>query len=106
MTVAETLHAISNYPIPVSRLEMICIECGISSESVITPELVQLNSYKRAKAEVYHYLAFAPSIIENGISISFTDEDKKRFLAMYRALMNEIGEDVVGGYYGYIGENL
>lgn len=107
MTIAESLTTYNPYPISVGRREMICIECGLTSEQEVTEEAIKSAPYKRAVAKVYKYLASAPNVIENGISFNFSDADRKRFLSLASALLDEIGDNSSkGNGYGYVGEDL
>lgn len=106
MTVVESLSEFNVYPISVGRRELICIECGLTSEAELTEEISNSSAYKRATAKVYRYLAFAPNVSENGTSFSFTDADRKRFLSLADAIMEEIKSGKQQNEYGYKGEDL
>lgn len=105
MTIAESLSALNAYPIPVARREIICIESGLVSGAEFTAETSLSVDYIKAKAMVFKYLAIAPNVTENGITYSFNESDKKRFLALASELLESVNE-LKSGSYGYKGEDL
>lgn len=110
MTTLQSLKSLTAYPIPPATLQDIAEGCGLQADAELTTETRSTTEYKRAKAHVYIYLLTAPNISQNGVSFSFTSEEKKRFKAMARNLLTEIGDDTsslgTGVKYGYVGENF
>ncbi len=106
----ESLSATSAYPIPEAVLVDIAESTGLDPEESATLEVRQSKAYKWAKAKTYLFLAAAPNVSQNGISYSFSAEERKRFLALAKALLDEIGEDASacgdGTRYGYRGEDF
>lgn len=98
--------ALSPYPIPMEYVNSIGEGCGLDLEGDARD--ASTGDLYRAKARVYFFLATTPNISEGGVSISFTAEDKKLFLAMARRFANLAGEDglIPGMTYGYKGENI
>lgn len=106
--VSELLKSVSSYPIPANILMEAGIKYELDIEADATPEIVTSNSYKLAKADVYKCLASAPNISQNGISFSFTDDQRQMFLNMYNSIRNELGvkDEENGQGYGYMGEDF
>lgn len=84
--------------------------CGLQADAELDPETRTKAEFKRAKARVYIYLMTAPNISQNGVSFSFTSEDRKCFKKTAKDLLTEIGDDLaafgLGVKYGYKGEDL
>ncbi|MCC8117288.1 MAG: hypothetical protein LIP09_00855 [Bacteroidales bacterium] len=110
MTNLESLSATSGYPIPEAALLDIAESTGLDPDGSATLEARQAKAYKWAKAKVYLFLAAAPNVSQNGISYSFSAEERKRLLALAKSLLSEIGEDMsalgTGIRYGYRGEDF
>jgi hypothetical protein len=110
MTLLQSLRNLSIYPTPSAVLNGIAEECGIKSDAELTPELRASAEYKRAIARTYVCLAKSPNVTQNGISFSFSSEERKHFKAEARQLLKEIGDDpaVFGlrGSYGYKGSDF
>ena len=107
MKVVEVLTHMSNYPIPYSVAEVACVAYGIDVESELTFDLSNSDSFRKAKAQIYFYLASAPNVSQNGTSFSFSQDERELFLKYYSNLMN--GEDevkAVDGNFGYKGEDF
>lgn len=106
MTVRESLHAITNYPIPDAFLESIGEEVGLDmSQELTEASPVSLN---RVRARAYYFLATAPNVSEGGVSISFTATEKNFFLSLARRYADLAGETGLfpGPAYGYKGQNI
>lgn len=108
MTIQQSLKSLTAYPIPPTTLQDIAEGCGLSLDSELTPEMRGSKEIKRAKAHTYIYLITAPNISQNGVSFSFTAEERKQFKKLAVALLKEIGDDIssLGVQYGYVGENF
>lgn len=110
MTTLQSLRSLSAYPVSSATIENIAEEAGIAADTELTPEVRKSAAYKRAKAHTYLYLASAPNISQNGVSFSFSSEERKRFMATAKQLLQEIGDDTSclgsGQRYGYMGENF
>lgn len=110
MTTLQSLKSLTAYPIPPATLQDIAEGCGLQLDAELTPELRASTEMKRAKAHTYIYLITAPSISQNGVSFSFTAEERKQFKTLAKTLLNEIGDDTSalgnGVKYGYVGENF
>lgn len=106
MTIAESLKSISLYPITRVTLDNICDECGLDAYDEISVEVRNSSAYKKAKAQIYMYLADAPSVSEGNMHFSFTQEDRQRFANKAAALAEEIGEEMDTTIdVGWIGED-
>ena len=110
MTILQSLQAITPYPFSPATLLGIAEECGLEADAELCPDQRRTPEFKRAKAHVYLFLTTAPNLSQNGISFSFTSEERKRFKAMAHSLLSEIGDDVSmlgpGVRYGYRGEDF
>ena len=108
MTIQQSLKSLSAYPIPTTTLQDIAEGCGLSLVGELTPEVRGSKEMKRAKAQIYIYLITAPNISQNGVSFSFTAEERKQFKKMAVGIIKDIGDDTSSlvGKYGYIGENF
>ena len=82
MTVSETLRSINSYTIPTYDLTKTAIKNGKSKEDEITSESVISKEYRLMEADVYAFLAGAPDVTQNGVSFSFTDDQRDWFLSM------------------------
>lgn len=108
MTILQSLKSLSAYPTPQATLQNIAEGCGLQADDELTPEMRNTPEVKRATARTYIYLITAPNISQNGVSFSFTAEERKQFKKLAKDLLNEIGDDTssLGVKYGYVGENL
>lgn len=106
--ISELLRSVNSYPIPANIILEAGIKYGLDIEADATPEILQSNEYNLAKADMYKYLAGAPNISQNGISFTFTDEQRNYFLSIASSIRGEWGvTDLVNGQgYGYMGEDL
>lgn len=108
MKVSELLQSVNAYPIPANIIMEAGVRYGLELEVEATKEIINSSGYKLAKADVYTYLAGAPNVTQNGISFSFSEDDKKYFLNVASSIRTEEGvEDATSGQkYGYMGEDL
>lgn len=108
MTILQSLKSLSAYPTPQATLLNIAEGCGLQADDELTLEMRNTSEVKRATARTYIYLMTAPNISQNGVSFSFTAEERKQFKKLAKDLLNEIGDDTscLGVKYGYVGENL
>lgn len=108
MTIQQSLKSLSAYPIPSATLQDIAEGCGLSLDIELTQELRNGKEMKRAKARTYVYLVTAPNISQNGLSFSFSAEERKQFKKLAVDLLKEIGDDTSGlkTKYGYDGEDF
>lgn len=104
MTVLETLQGLSTYPIPERTIQSICIARGLVTSVDFTLAIHNSKEYQLSKADVYMFLYTAPSLREQEVSITNSEKDNYKALAMniYAAQ----GESISGGVrYGMIGED-
>lgn len=108
MTIQQSLKSLTAYPIPPATLQDIAEGCGLSLNTDLTQELRNGKEMKRAKAHAYAYLVIAPNISQNGVSFSFTTEERKQFKKLAVNLLKEIGDETSGlkTKYGYVGEDF
>ena len=107
MTVSESLRSINSYPIPPYVLTKTAIKNGMSLEDEITSESVISKEYRLMEADVFAFLAGAPDVTQNGVSFSFTDDQRDWFLSMSNSIKADLGvSDASSGQgYGYMGED-
>lgn len=107
LTIAQSLQAISLYPINPLTIQNIVEDCGLNMADEATAEKRASTSYRRAKARVYLYLAQAPAVTEAGSTYSFTDEERKQFRnAAADLLAGESENNADTLTVGYVGENF
>lgn len=106
--ISELLKSINPYPIPANVIMEAGIKYGLDIEAEAGPETINSNEYKLAKADIYTYLAGAPNISHNGISFSFTEDQRTHFLNVASSIRTELGiqDPSTGQEYGYMGEDF
>lgn len=106
--VSELLKSINAYPIPANVITEAGIRHNLDVEGDATSDVIQSSGYKLAKADIYTYLAGAPNITQNGISFSFSEDQRTYFLNVATSIRNEEGvtDPTTGQGYGYVGEDL
>ena len=107
MNISEALRSINNYPIPPYVLMKTAIKNGISLEDEVTSESVISKEYRLMEADVYAFLAGAPDVTQNGVTFSFTQEQRNYFLSMSNSIKEGFGvsDASAGQGYGYMGED-
>lgn len=107
MKVIESLQQINLYPIPDNVVTNYCAERGVDANAEATSGIRKSKEYKLAKADLYKWLAFAPSTVsQGGVTFSISESDKKRFIEIANKLYAECEEQAVGTVYGYKGSRL
>lgn len=108
MTIADSLKAISLYPINPLTCQNIAEECGLYAADDATADVRASIPYKRAKAKVYMYLAEAPNVSEAGANYSFTDAEREASKKKAQALLDEAGaeDESAVDAVGWIGEDF
>lgn len=110
MTNLQLLKSLTAYPIPSATLQSIAEGSGLVADEEIADATQQSTEQKRAIAKVYTYLITAPNVSQNGISFSFSAEERKRFRTIAKAYLDEIGDNTAllgnGNKYGYVGEDF
>lgn len=107
MNISQSLRSLSAYPIPSATLQDIAEGAGMSADYELTPELRLSNEFRRAQAGVYLFLSEAPNVTQNGISYSFSDDDRRRFKTRAENILDELGDTTISGVsFGYQGEEL
>ncbi len=107
MTVIQSLQQLNLYPIPDSVVTNICEERGLVADDEVTTEIRAEKEYKLATANVYKWLAFAPTTVsQGGVTFSISESDKKRFLELANQLYSDNEEQPTGAVYGYKGSRL
>lgn len=108
MDLSELLKSINAYPIPENVILEAALKNGLDADTEVTKEVVDSSSYRLAQAEVYTFLAGAPNITQNGISFSFSDEQRNYFMKTATAIRDNEGvtSPERGQGYGYMGEDL
>lgn len=107
MTVLDSLRAINGYPLSLLSLELAARSRGLDPEAEATKEMLGSKGYRLAKADVLMMLADAPDVTQEGISYSFTDEQRDSFRMSASIIYNESGEGERGhAVYGYKGDRL
>ena len=107
MTVSEALRSINNYPIPPYVLAKSAIRHGVNLEDEASPETIDGEAYRLMEADVYAFLAGAPDVTQNGVTLSFTQDQRDYFLSLSNGIRSGLGvSDLSSGQgYGYMGED-
>lgn len=107
MTIRESLRQINLYPIPDNVVDNYCSEHGITSTDEVTTEIRKSRDYRLTKADLYKWLAFAPTTVsQGGVTFSISESDKKRFIDIANKIYGENDEAGYGATYGYKGSRL
>lgn len=107
MTVLDSLRSISGYPLSAFALEVAAVSRGLDPGAEIAKDIVESDAYRLAKADVMRMLADAPDVTQEGISYSFTDEQRNSFRMSASVIYGECGDDAAGStIYGYKGDRL
>lgn len=108
MKVSQLLQSINAYPIPANIIMEAGIKYGLDIEADATKEIVQSSGFNQAKADIYTYLAGAPNVTQNGISFSFSEDQRTHFLSVASSIRKDEGveDPTTGQGYGYVGEDL
>lgn len=108
MKISELLKSINPYPIPANVIMKAGIKHGLDIETEAGPETINSKEYKLAEADIYTYLAGAPNISQNGITFSFTEDERTHFLNIASSIRKEEGvqDPSTGQGYGYMGEDF
>jgi len=107
MTLLESLKGINAYPILFYTIDEIAIRRGIDLEDTATQTLLTSKEYRLSRADILKWLAFAPNKTEEGLSYTFSDEERKMLLDEANEIYEEFDdseEDKV--IYGYKGDRL
>lgn len=106
MNILQSLKSLSAYPIPTLTVQDIAERASLDAQADASKDIRASKAFKRARAYIYIYLSEAPDVTQQGVTFSFTDEDRKRFLRKANGLLEEIGEteyttgEVICGYIG------
>lgn len=110
MNVLHTFLSLTSYPVSEDAVKAILNINGICPEDWADAVMLASKSYKLALSQFYAFLASCPDVSENGFSVSFSDEQRKNFLALSNHYKAEAGEEVSGTAsgvtFGYKGENI
>ena len=108
MNVAQSLRSLSAYPIPQATLQDIAEGVGLATDAKLTPELRAGSDFRAAQARIYLFLSEAPNVTQNGISFSFSDDERRRLRGRGLSILEDLGVDTAdsGVEYGYQGEYL
>lgn len=105
----EALRRLNGYPIPLGEIQSICILRALDSCSDATADVMKSADFRRATADVFLWLSEAPNVSQDGISYSFTEEQRKGFKRRAAAILSALGDDGLSGTgvtYGYKGSRL
>jgi len=104
ITVKLALANISGYPIPDEVIEKTTIDRELVLTDNYTMTIRQSKNFELATADLYMWLYTSPDFKEQ--EISFTQSERANFLLLANKLYLQHGDaNLVGGTYGFIGEN-
>lgn len=107
MTVLQSFQQITLYPIPDNVVLNYCEERGVDKGAEATMEVRQSVPYKLTLADLYKWLAFAPSTVsQGGVTFTISEEDKKRFIKLANKLYGQCDESSGVGKWGYVGNKF
>ncbi|WP_010416073.1 hypothetical protein [Anaerophaga thermohalophila] len=92
MTVKEALTGLSGYPIPGAALENIASKRGLDLGVSVNTETRTSSAFRLSEADVLMWLSMAPSISEEGVNISLSEVEKRRFKDMANIIYQELGD--------------
>jgi hypothetical protein len=108
MTIGESIRAITGYPIPPAAVSNICEAHGLNADDKADMTVRSASGYNLAKADTYRYLSTAPNITQGGVSYSFSEDERDRFVNLADRLSSRYGD--AGGTApvscGYVGEDF
>jgi len=105
MNIKDSFLGITNYPIPSTVADNAVDDNGLDGTDEATQEVRASKLYNLALAEIYDFLATAPTVQQSGVIITISDTQHALYsekAAMIRAKFDV--ED--SGLYGYQGENF
>lgn len=105
MTIKDSLSGITNYPIPPTVIENAVEDNGLDDTAIATQEVRASKLYQLALAEVYDFLATAPTVQQSGVVITISDSQRLIYSDKAQSIRSkfDIEDDTV---YGYQDENL
>lgn len=109
MTLLESLKASTPYPTPKNVLLSTAILRGLDVDAETTLEGLNSNGFRLSKADLFKWLYLVPDVTQEGISYSFSDEDKKAFKSEANAIYEDLGEPIIEEsktVFGYKGNRL
>lgn len=91
ITVKQALKSISSYPIADNAIEVALIEHTLDADAELTADIVRSDVFNIAKADILMSIVGAASISEGGFSVSATDVQSIKQLAL--AIYQQHGSD-------------
>lgn len=93
-TVIQALLDEIYYPIPLGKVENVCISRRLNGEEIFLADIAESNPYKGALADCLFSLLQAVNFSEADKSVgALTDAQRKSILTMANKLYKEIGEE-------------
>lgn len=108
MTVLDGLKGINEYPVKSATFQSVATKRGLTLTSELTTEIIESEAYQLATADIYVVLAYSPNVSQGGVSVSFNDEQREKFLSIANRIYADFGEvdSIQGVTYGYKGSDL
>lgn len=109
MKLSESLKAATPYPVPASVFNTVALVRDVDLTQDSTLANLSSKEFRLANADLYKWLFLVPNVTQEGISYSFTNEDKKRFRSEANAIYEDLGEPIINENkttYGYKGNRL
>lgn len=106
MTILQAIKSLSRYPIADTAIELCAIKRGLDVEDEVTDVNIAETSYKLLEADIYLWLASAPTVTQGGISYSFSEKERNLLKQKASAIYTECGVDGAVLKYGYKGSTL
>lgn len=93
MNVIDSLRSVSAYPMSDSTIIPILANRDIEGGIDATLEVMNSDNYRLAKADLYLWLSTAPNVSQEGISYSFSTDQRMNFEQMSSAIYSSVNPD-------------
>jgi hypothetical protein len=109
-TIYDSLKTVSGYPIPHTEIEVVAIKRGVNLGDTLTSEVMKLDSYRLAQADLMKWVSTAPNISQGDVSFDILYSDRERLREQANAVYGEFGEGAGATTgkrkYGYMGNRF
>lgn len=103
MNIKDTLKSINAYPIADSTIIPILANHRLEGSVEATYEIQNSKEYLLAKADLYLWLSCAPDVIQEGVSYSFSKDQRLNMEQMATTIKNSLNPIQTKSIYGYKG---
>jgi hypothetical protein len=101
ITIQQALISLNSFPIPNDQIEKVTIDRGLTLTGNYTQTVGESEAFRLASADIYYWLANAPSIVEQEVGVNQAIAIKKQLLELAMAIYGEYDDPkFVGETYG------